>query len=357
MSTVRTSGGPQPDRMFRDGIDHAMSFQPSLFDPPSVSSFKPTEKPLMMVWIELDGFDRQLERLADLDIADTLNEYYGLVTSRILTAGGQVVKHVGDRILAVFEEDAAGASVLMLTALKPELDAMLRHRGLRCRMVARAHFGVVIAGEFGLPGSTHFDIAGKAVHAVTLLEPSGINLSLDALRKLPSEVRARFRRHGAPYSDRGVIPSVGVGFLGIMALIAGTSWTFWASSPEAGPALDAPVAAEAPVVRVVPAVPDDPPLPVTVPVSIPTSPDPVADAPDSIWTVQVGAFRNAGNATDLLASLAEIYPDAYTAPIDRDGVRWTTVRIGRYRAASDLIRLEAELTRMDLPTYRVESAH
>ena len=104
------------------------------------------EAQLLIVWMELEDFDKQSYSLADIEIAATLEAYYECVTAAVVDSGGRVVKHVGERVLAVFGEAQAQSGVSMLVDLKNSVDELMEARSFEARMRARVHFGRVIEG-------------------------------------------------------------------------------------------------------------------------------------------------------------------------------------------------------------------
>src|SRR5215210_6103585 len=99
--------------------------------------------PLLIVFLDLTRFSAQSQRVEDAELADTIDAYYGHVSRGIESAGGRVVKFIGDATLAVFPEAAADAGVTALLDLKPAIDDLMSGRGWECRLNAKAHFGTV----------------------------------------------------------------------------------------------------------------------------------------------------------------------------------------------------------------------
>jgi class 3 adenylate cyclase len=83
------------------------------------------------------------------------------------------------------------AGVAMLYDLVPKIDTFMRERGWPCRLRAKAHFGDVIAGEFGSTGVARYDVMGNAVNATALMSTDGIAVSSRALEKLSAKTRKR----------------------------------------------------------------------------------------------------------------------------------------------------------------------
>jgi class 3 adenylate cyclase len=154
--------------------------------------------PLLIVFLDLTRFAAQSQRVEDVELADTIDDYYEHVATAIHDAGGTTVKFIGDATLAVFPEDAVDAGAQMMLDLKESVDRMMTARGWECRLNAKAHFGSAIAGDFGSSGRKSFDVIGQAVNTAAVLQSSGVTLSTDAFRKLSPEMRKHFRKHTPP---------------------------------------------------------------------------------------------------------------------------------------------------------------
>jgi adenylate cyclase len=149
---------------------------------------------MLIVFIDLSRFAGQSQHVADLEIAETIDAYYQRVAGAVQSAGGTVVKFIGDATLAVFPEKAVNAAVHMLLELKPTVDDWMTDKNWECRFTAKAHFGEVIAGQFGPEGSKRFDVIGRAVNATASLQSVGITLSVEVFRKLSPELQKNFKQ-------------------------------------------------------------------------------------------------------------------------------------------------------------------
>jgi adenylate cyclase len=149
---------------------------------------------MLIVFIDLSRFKGQSQHVADAELAETVDAYYERVASAVKTAGGTVVKFIGDATLAVFPEKAIDAAVHMLLELKPTIDDWMTEKNWECRFAAKAHFGEVIAGQFGPEGSKRFDVIGRAVNTAASLQSIGITLSVDTFRKLSHDLQKNFKQ-------------------------------------------------------------------------------------------------------------------------------------------------------------------
>ncbi len=163
-----------------------------------------TPTPLLIAFTDLTRFAVTAQRFDDAEVARGIDEYYRLVTDAIEGDGGTVVKFIGDAALVVFPDGFVDAGVRALIKLKSSVDRAMADRRWECRLEAKAHFGVVIAGEFGPDHDKRFDVIGKAVNSASMLRAEGVTLSAEAFRNLSPELRTQFepRTPGGVYTLR-----------------------------------------------------------------------------------------------------------------------------------------------------------
>lgn len=153
---------------------------------------------LLIAFVDLTRFAAQSQRIDDQVLADTIDSFYELVAATVQSAGGKVVKFLGDAALIVFPEDVVDQAVETLLTLKTSVDQMMSASGWECRLAVKVHFGSVIAGLFGARDEKRYDVIGKDVNTTAMLEASGVTLTVDAFGKLGSELRTRFKKQTPP---------------------------------------------------------------------------------------------------------------------------------------------------------------
>lgn len=134
----------------------------------------------------------------DARVASFLAKFYALAAERIGSAGGRIVKVMGDAGLAVFPTEAVEAGVFALCELAAEARRCARDAGLETWLAVSVHVGPVIAGDFGPPGQARYDVVGKTVNIAARLGRRGVTLSPQAYRCLSPEGRERFEKITRP---------------------------------------------------------------------------------------------------------------------------------------------------------------
>lgn len=157
-----------------------------------------TRAPVLVAFVDLTRFAAHTEDMDELELAATVDAYYEQVDGIVRAARGRVVKFIGDAALIVFPAEGADAGVRALSELKRTVDAFMAGRGWPCRLMAKAHFGPVAAGDFGARDDKRYDVLGKTVNTAARLETTGIALSAEAFRQLNPDTRKDFKKHTPP---------------------------------------------------------------------------------------------------------------------------------------------------------------
>lgn len=141
-----------------------------------------------VIWVsDLRGFTDLTDRLSGPEVTTLLNEYFGVLAGAVLAHGGEVLKFIGDGLLAVFPlaseygegRDAAHAALaaaeealLAIDVLNSEpsasLEAIAGWRPLRTGIAL--HEGDVFFGNVGAPDRLDFTVIGRAVNEASRVE-------------------------------------------------------------------------------------------------------------------------------------------------------------------------------------------
>ncbi|SLN19580.1 Adenylate cyclase 1 [Oceanibacterium hippocampi] len=126
---------------------------------------------------DLRGFTAMSERLPMEEVIETLDDYFDCMARPVAQNGGEILKFIGDGMLAMFPRDDASqtlgapcrATASALAALE-ELDALNRRRAENDKSPLKTgialHTGTVFFGNVGAAHRLDFTAIGPAVNAV-----------------------------------------------------------------------------------------------------------------------------------------------------------------------------------------------
>ncbi len=124
-----------------------------------------------------------------------LDGYYELCSKHVSAHGGEMIKYEGDASLSMFPESEIESAIAALVAIRDEFPEYCRSMGVTPTDIKGAvHTGEAVTGHFG-PEKVR-DVLGKTINVLFSLESRGITLSEQVYRKLPSDKRGPFKKHG-----------------------------------------------------------------------------------------------------------------------------------------------------------------
>jgi adenylate cyclase len=136
---------------------------------------------------DLRGFTALSDRLPGEELIELLDDYFEAVTQPVQTEGGEVLKFIGDGVLAIFavgarsETEATAAALDAAQASLQRLDALNRNRAAANRAPLKVgiglHLGEVFYGNVGATNRLDFTAIGPAVNLTSRLE--GLTKRLD----------------------------------------------------------------------------------------------------------------------------------------------------------------------------------
>lgn len=167
-------------------------------------------------YCDLRGFTPLSERLDGAELIGILNEYFQRMAEPVAAHGGEVLKFIGDAMLAIFplaDRDAEIACNAALAAAKEALAAMKAYSG-ECAACGKPglsfgvalHLGEVTYGNIGAPDRLDFTVIGPAVNRAVRIEEMCRQLNVELL------VSADVAKHcGGELVSAGRYPLRGVG--------------------------------------------------------------------------------------------------------------------------------------------------
>ncbi len=135
-----------------------------------------------VIWSsDLRGFTRLSDTYPAADIVDLLNEYFDAIVPAIEESGGEVLKFIGDGVLALFPissaDDIQARADQAIAAAEDAMDAMTALNVIRAGTGAPSldhgialHVGDVMYGNIGAPDRLDFTAIGPAVNHTSRLE-------------------------------------------------------------------------------------------------------------------------------------------------------------------------------------------
>ncbi len=121
---------------------------------------------------DLRGFTALSEQLPGTVMVDLLNDYFGHVVEIIQAHGGNILKFMGDGVMAMFNlgtlEEDARAALAAVRALAPRMEAVNAARILaglpQADYTLALHAGEILYGNIGAPNRLDFTVIGPTVN-------------------------------------------------------------------------------------------------------------------------------------------------------------------------------------------------
>ena len=122
---------------------------------------------------DLRGFTAISNRLPAKEVVGILNAYYDCLAPSIEAHGGEILKFMGDGLLAIFpvEQDKQSVCNAALQAATDGLQQLSQHADGAYRCGMALHLGDVLYGNIGSQNRLDFTAIGPAVNLTARLEP------------------------------------------------------------------------------------------------------------------------------------------------------------------------------------------
>jgi adenylate cyclase len=163
-----------------------------------------------VIWFcDLRDFTELSEKLPAADLVNLLNEYFGAMTDSIGSHGGEVLKFIGDALLAIFPLSGESDTSVVDRALLGAQGAVAAISALNDKRLATGepvirfglalHVGEVLYGNIGGASRLDFTVVGQAVNVASRLESLtkqiGKQILLSGELPICAARRARFSAH------------------------------------------------------------------------------------------------------------------------------------------------------------------
>lgn len=134
----------------------------------------------VILFMDLRGFTALADRTDSAVMAGLLNDYFGHIVPAILDRGGEILKFMGDGVLATFNLDVLADDAVCRTGLEAAVDALsnIEDWNRRRRAAGEAvldldvaiHLGHVMFGNVGAGNRLDFTVIGAAVNEASRIE-------------------------------------------------------------------------------------------------------------------------------------------------------------------------------------------
>jgi class 3 adenylate cyclase len=119
---------------------------------------------LVLAIASVDGATAACATHGDAATVAVLSDYYALVAEAVATAGGRVVKVMGDGVLMTFPADRARDAVAALRTAQAHGTDRWKAFDARCAVVVKAGAGPVLSVPLGPPGEERPDVYGDVLN-------------------------------------------------------------------------------------------------------------------------------------------------------------------------------------------------
>ncbi|MBS0223866.1 MAG: adenylate/guanylate cyclase domain-containing protein [Proteobacteria bacterium] len=140
---------------------------------------------------DLRHFTALADRAPAAEVVGWLNQHLECIGGAVIEHGGEILKFLGDGLLAIFPSESAGAEHACSEALHAAVAACGRNAVLNARRATDGaptldlsialHFGDVVYGNIGTARRLDFTVVGPAVNEVSRMEALGKALGHEIL--------------------------------------------------------------------------------------------------------------------------------------------------------------------------------
>lgn len=176
-----------------------------------------------VIWMcDLRGFTSLTEGASIDEVLKTLNQYFSCVLGPIRERGGEVLKFIGDAVLAIFPVDGHDKGEVCQSALDAAEESLELLKTLNEQRESSSqaplnfgialHFGVVSYGNIGTSERLDFTVIGSAVNEAARIEGlcSGLKRSLLVSKTFQEQYNGEALKSLGKHSLKGVHDAVEV---------------------------------------------------------------------------------------------------------------------------------------------------
>ncbi len=170
---LKAEGDLTVRKLLRDSRDARLSKQQARCAGPIGEAQKAT-----ILFGDIEDFTPMSQRIPPFDLMFLVNKYFDMVGEVVTRHGGQMNNYVGDAFLAVFGLDDPASNPLpgvqaaceVLEQVERFSEEVQENLGAPFRVRIGIHWGEVIFGMMGAPGSERMSLIGEAVNIAARVE-------------------------------------------------------------------------------------------------------------------------------------------------------------------------------------------
>ena len=162
----------------------------------------------VVLFADLRDSTAMSERLDRREMLSLLNKYFGIVVGAVHARGGEVLKFLGDGVLAIFPIDGAlerdeACAMALIAALEAQAEVARETNGTEhpLRSGFALHVGRVLYGNIGTPDRLDFTVIGTTVNVASRVQTlcrileEDVLISADFAEVSPIELRPVGEHH------------------------------------------------------------------------------------------------------------------------------------------------------------------
>lgn len=156
-----------------------------------------TERERVLMVADLANFTGSVAHLDDLAVAGLLDHWFSEATEEVTANGGDVVKYLGDGLLADYDANAGPAAVESAGRLRRLAQSIGAEHGINLDCGVSVHRARVVECTFG--PHRRRDLSGRGLlHCFRMGRGPGVRISEPVYRQLPNEQRHGWSKQRPP---------------------------------------------------------------------------------------------------------------------------------------------------------------
>jgi adenylate cyclase len=145
---------------------------------------KTEEQNLLIVFADLTNFARISNNRSSNESFEYISNICEMTGDLVESAGGTVIKFIGDESLSVFPESRIDAGIAAMLKLKQKIDNFNKQNKLESQLKVKCHFGTTTLGLLGSKTDKKLDVIGNEVNTCAMLKSNGFAMTAETFRKL-----------------------------------------------------------------------------------------------------------------------------------------------------------------------------